>query len=91
MTQIRLFSCLLACGLAAGCASAPKGQRDPAIEEAIIKRRAEQEALRKYQEDFDKVILDLDKAMDSYVEATVNSEFQRAERRATLHPGLGRR
>lgn len=82
MTQIRLFSSLLACALAAGCASAPKGQMDPSIEEAIIKRRAQEEALRKRQEDFDKVIMDLDKSMDSYVEATVNSEFQRAERRA---------
>lgn len=83
MTQLRLLLCLSTCALAAGCASPPKGQLDPTVEEAIIKRRAQQEALRRYQEDFDKVILDLDKAMDSYVASTVNSEYQRAERKAS--------
>ena len=56
---------------------------DPALEEASLRKRAEQQRLINLQENFDKVLLDLDKAMDSYATAMLNSDFQRAERRAT--------
>jgi HEAT repeat protein len=63
----------------AGCASAPIGEPDPALEAEFQKQRAEQQAAAQRQEALPRVLTDLDKALDKYVEAMMSSGNERAD------------
>ena len=81
MMHIRHFS-LLAVALAASCAGGPAPKFDPDLEQQILQKRAQQEQLRERQEDFDKALIDIDKAIDSYASAKLHSEYQRSAQQA---------
>ena len=66
--------------LAGACASAPdRGEMDPELEALKGRQRRDQAALAEKQEQFERVLLRLDTAMDSYVEAVSRDEYKRAQ------------
>lgn len=65
------------------CASAPQGETDQAIEDSMAERRANQAAIQRDQDRFEKILLNLDKSMDKYVESIVTSGIERVDRRTT--------
>ncbi len=71
---------LASLALLSACGSAPDPVYDPNAADRFRTQEAKAEELRKRQEDFDRVLLDLDKSLDQYFSATMNSGFLRADR-----------
>jgi HEAT repeat protein len=82
MTQRRLLPVLLPCLWVAACASDPSLQPDPDIEKAALERRSAIEQLEEKQNDFQAVLLNLDKTMDKYVESVVQGGLEQADHRS---------
>ncbi len=69
----------------AACASGPAdrgGIYDPALEETVRAQRAAMAEAEAKLGDFNMVLLNLDKSIDKFVEATARNDFQRADRLA---------
>ncbi|MHC5064548.1 MAG: HEAT repeat domain-containing protein [Planctomycetota bacterium] len=71
---------LASLALLGACGAAPDPVYDPNAADRIRQQEAQGEELRKRQADFDRVLLDLDKSLDQYFSATMNSGFDRADR-----------
>ena len=83
MTIRRTALCLLAALPPLGCASSPALVPDPAIEEQSRRRAAEEAALLERQNALQTVLLNLDKALDKYLEALNRPVTQRGEQLTT--------
>ena len=68
------------------CSSTPSettGGSEPGLESQVKKDRAEREALRTKQEDFERIVLALDQALSEYAINAAKGESQKAARRAS--------